>query len=524
MKNVSDLILESNNDYSKLEKDYQIYGYGSLVLDPYNSIKQIQTSLSFLSVSIIIPSYNCRDTVIACLKALGKSSFNNRHSDQLEVIVVDDGSSDGTFEALIELRIGLKYSVMRQAHLGRAHAMNTGIAASTGDIIISCDADMILSVHTISELVKRHSVLEEEVVLVGFRSNIHDVSLDIAQNLVGHLPKFWDDNRYHYDWPGWPENMMQVTKHLKLLGDGRKLWLTDTITPSDEIWTLPRMVYGALFSMRRSLINRIGGFEEKFQGWGWEDTWIGTLAICEGALIIPVPSATGYHLDHPDRSPSKWEESRQNFTLIEQLSRQSLNTAKSNYLENALARIVEHYENRFRCYEQELTTEFESINRIKKFLADEANTAFYHFCLGQYKLAISYYCEAQEMKSQDLANYARCYFEIGNPNAGLEVLAEALQCFPDDPLLLMESIWHYARLNKISTAKKLFYDMLSVISNDPICLYLLRHSPEEHTNRGWKYLQQGFVNLAWRDFTAALLLDCDYQEAHYGWEQCDKRN
>lgn len=87
-----------------------------------------------MKVSVIIPTYNRRTLVRkAIVGALGQT-----HRD-LEVIVVDDGSTDGTAEALAEF--GGRITVIRQDNAGPSAARNHGVLRSSGEIIAFLDSD-----------------------------------------------------------------------------------------------------------------------------------------------------------------------------------------------------------------------------------------------------------------------------------------------------------------------------------------------------------------------------------------------
>lgn len=89
-------------------------------------------------VSIIIPVLNAVDEVPACLDALRAQDYP---TDRYEIIVVDNGSSDGTFELLQQSGV----SVLQRSERGRAKALNAGVQHARGEIIcttdISCQAD-----------------------------------------------------------------------------------------------------------------------------------------------------------------------------------------------------------------------------------------------------------------------------------------------------------------------------------------------------------------------------------------------
>lgn len=85
-------------------------------------------------VSVIIPTYNRARTIARALNSVFTQTYG-----PLEVIVVDDGSTDGTTEALAPY--GDRIQLVRQKNQGPAAARNTGIKAATGEIITFLDDD-----------------------------------------------------------------------------------------------------------------------------------------------------------------------------------------------------------------------------------------------------------------------------------------------------------------------------------------------------------------------------------------------
>jgi glycosyltransferase involved in cell wall biosynthesis len=89
-------------------------------------------------VSIIIPIYNEEKTLPYILERVEKSDTLGLEK---EIILVDDGSTDGTGGALKSLES--KYKIIRhQVNQGKGRALINGFAASTGDIILIQDADL----------------------------------------------------------------------------------------------------------------------------------------------------------------------------------------------------------------------------------------------------------------------------------------------------------------------------------------------------------------------------------------------
>ncbi len=93
-------------------------------------------------VSVIIPLYNCSDYIEECL-----DSVLNQKCSSIEVIVVDDGSTDDGFKK-VERYAGVK--LIRQSNQGVTAARKTGVNASRGEWIMFVDADDTVSEDIIS--------------------------------------------------------------------------------------------------------------------------------------------------------------------------------------------------------------------------------------------------------------------------------------------------------------------------------------------------------------------------------------
>jgi cellulose synthase/poly-beta-1,6-N-acetylglucosamine synthase-like glycosyltransferase/peptidoglycan/xylan/chitin deacetylase (PgdA/CDA1 family) len=99
-------------------------------------------------VSVIVPAFNESVSIQRTVVALAASDYS-----EFEVIVVDDGSSDGTGN-LVE-RLGLVNTrVLHQPNAGKAAALNRGIAAARHDVIVTVDADTVFEPETLHRLVQ----------------------------------------------------------------------------------------------------------------------------------------------------------------------------------------------------------------------------------------------------------------------------------------------------------------------------------------------------------------------------------
>ena len=88
-------------------------------------------------VSIIVPSYDCINSLKTCITSVLQQSHSN-----FEVILVDDGSSDGSGELCDRLAAeDERIQVIHKPNGGVSSARNAGIDVATGEYIAFCDSD-----------------------------------------------------------------------------------------------------------------------------------------------------------------------------------------------------------------------------------------------------------------------------------------------------------------------------------------------------------------------------------------------
>ena len=167
---LGELVSTRANDYGVLERRYTEATGGELVSDPFGSVEHGPSRLT-TSASVLIGTYNSAASLVAALIALEQSTFNRRRPGLLEVIVVDDGSTDDTRSTLLELELDLNWRYVRKRRGGLSTAHNTGLAFAEGDVVVFCDADIVPLPGAVEELVKRHQILDG-LTLLGFRFDI----------------------------------------------------------------------------------------------------------------------------------------------------------------------------------------------------------------------------------------------------------------------------------------------------------------------------------------------------------------
>lgn len=104
-------------------------------------------------LSIVIPTFNRRERLRTCLQALERQT---QDPIDFEVVVADDGSTDGTADMVESLQTPLRLRVLRLQNGGWTAAANAGAGAAAGEICLQIDDDVLASPQLVAEHLAAH--------------------------------------------------------------------------------------------------------------------------------------------------------------------------------------------------------------------------------------------------------------------------------------------------------------------------------------------------------------------------------
>lgn len=182
------------------------------------------------AASIVIPTYNRLYLLKSCIEAIRAHT-----TPSYELIVVDNGSTDGTAQYCKEERVPF---ISCPSNLGFPAACNLGMNVSAGDIIILLNNDVIVSYRWLDNILEAFR-LHEDIGIIGPLTNY-------ASGRQCE-PRAYDDlEQFHHHARQW--NKPDPKKHQRVL-----------------------RVVGLCLAVRRSVMNRIGLLDEQFSPGHFED-------------------------------------------------------------------------------------------------------------------------------------------------------------------------------------------------------------------------------------------------------------
>ena len=135
-----------------------------------------------IELSVVIPTYNRKKSLQECLDSLFCQDYP---VEKFEIIVVDDGSSDGT--DLMVASLTRKYpniEYLQRTHQGPAAARNAGIKHSSGQIIALTDNDCLPAKNWVGSILRSHKLHNEALAVGGLTEvNPRNIKASVSQSL-----------------------------------------------------------------------------------------------------------------------------------------------------------------------------------------------------------------------------------------------------------------------------------------------------------------------------------------------------
>jgi glycosyltransferase involved in cell wall biosynthesis/peptidoglycan/xylan/chitin deacetylase (PgdA/CDA1 family) len=161
-----------------------------------------------MKLSVVVPTYNRCDVLIS--RTLPAIFEQDLPVTEYEIVVVVDGSTDGTIEALREVRPPGTLRIVEQPNRGPSVARNNGIQAARGDLLLFLDDDIICGPHLLKRHVGAH-VEPEAIVAYGPIS----VAPETPPSILKYANETWYQKYYgHLDSQNglkWPEDVYLIS-------------------------------------------------------------------------------------------------------------------------------------------------------------------------------------------------------------------------------------------------------------------------------------------------------------------------
>ena len=136
------------------------------------------TSVKEPMVSVVVPVYNLEKYIVQCAESILTSSGKV----EMEVILVNDGSTDQTAEKLERLQqehLPFNVNIIHQQNAGVSAARNTGLRAAKGKYVCFVDADDYVEKEYVQRLMIHANAFPDTVIKLGFfHENIQGVPVD----------------------------------------------------------------------------------------------------------------------------------------------------------------------------------------------------------------------------------------------------------------------------------------------------------------------------------------------------------
>ncbi|MBI1796167.1 MAG: glycosyltransferase family 2 protein [Candidatus Eisenbacteria bacterium] len=226
-----------------------------------------------MELSVVIVHYRSREPLLECLAALEADAAGITH----EIVIVDNDPEKGAIAAAAA-RFPQVRGIANDENIGYARAINQGIAATTGDVVMAMNPDCVIEPGSLAALLG-HLHVHGRTAIVGPRIVDSDGTLQLsARAFPDHLTFLF--NRYSLLTRLFPGNPWS-----------RRYLLTDWDHASvrDVDW-----LSGACMLVRRAAIRQVGGMDERFFMFNEDVDWCRRMKLA-GWAVTYVPGAQVIH-------------------------------------------------------------------------------------------------------------------------------------------------------------------------------------------------------------------------------------
>ncbi len=242
-----------------------------------------------MRISVVIPTFNHRELVRKSLAYVAAQCLSGRVT--VEVIVVDDGSNDGTDTMIQDVRLKCPHDLNyvfrpRDAQSCRGRARNLGIAAAEGDYVLFMDSGVVIPPNFIAQLGR---VLTTETLRPVLLHRVVGLDVDAADFDVALLDGLT------------PESLQERIDALVATegwADRREglFWsVGNRLAELPAPWAL---AWSCLMTVPKDLVDAVGAFDETFMEWGAEDIDLAYRLYLAGATFLAPSPLCGLHIPH----------------------------------------------------------------------------------------------------------------------------------------------------------------------------------------------------------------------------------
>ncbi|MDB9526174.1 glycosyltransferase [Oscillatoria sp. CS-180] len=216
-------------------------------------------------ISVVIPTYNRKPILEKCLRAMEQQQLPvGNPVEDYEIVLVDDGSTDGTVAWLQESAADFPHvRLFEQDHKGPAIARNFGVQVAKGDTIVFIDSDLVV----LPDFLHQHGMALQQAYAEKGSDRVFTYGRVV--------------NTCNFEHP--------TSEPFKVTDYSQAFFATGNV------------------AIARHWLEQAGLFDVRFQLYGWEDLELGVRLKNLGLSLVKVPAAVGYHWHPPfslDQVPS----------------------------------------------------------------------------------------------------------------------------------------------------------------------------------------------------------------------------